>query len=39
MHREINTLGSKVTLPELTSNVITIKNDIEKIREHIRNIE
>ena len=39
MHREINTLGSKVTLPELTSNVITIKNDIEKIREQIRNIE
>jgi uncharacterized protein (TIGR00255 family) len=39
MHREINTIGSKVTLAELTTNVIIIKNDIEKIREHIRNIE
>jgi len=39
MHREINTIGSKVTMAELTSNVIIIKNEIEKIREHIRNIE
>ena len=39
MHREINTIGSKVTLPELTENVISVKNDIEKIREHVRNIE
>jgi uncharacterized protein (TIGR00255 family) len=39
MHREINTIGSKVTLTELTGNVISIKNDIEKLREQIRNIE
>lgn len=39
MHREINTIGSKITLPELTKNVISIKNYIEKIREQIRNIE
>jgi uncharacterized protein (TIGR00255 family) len=39
MHREINTIGSKVTLNELTGNVISIKNNIEKLREQIRNIE
>jgi uncharacterized protein (TIGR00255 family) len=39
MHREINTVGSKITLSELTENVISIKNDIEKLREQIRNIE
>ena len=39
MHREINTIGSKITLVELTGNVISIKNDIEKIREQTRNIE
>lgn len=39
MHREINTIGSKVSLVELTGNVISIKNDIEKMREQIRNIE
>jgi len=39
MHREINTIGSKISLPKLTENVILIKNDIEKIREQIRNIE
>ncbi len=39
MHREINTVGSKITLVELTPSVISVKNDIEKIREQIRNIE
>ncbi len=39
MHREINTIGNKVTLAELTGNVISIKNDIEKMREQIRNTE
>ena len=39
MNREINTIGSKVTLKELSSSVISIKNDIEKLREQIRNIE
>jgi len=39
MHREINTIGSKITISELTGNVISIKNDIEKLREQIRNIE
>ena len=39
MHREINTIGSKATLVKLTGNVISIKNDIEKMREQIRNSE
>ncbi|MBN2546466.1 MAG: YicC family protein [Spirochaetes bacterium] len=39
MHREINTIGSKISLVDLTKNVITVKNDIEKIREQLRNIE
>ena len=39
MHREINTLGSKVSLSKITDSVIIIKNAIEKIREQIRNIE
>lgn len=39
MHREINTLGSKVSLSEITDCVIVMKNAVEKIREQIRNIE
>jgi len=39
MNREINTIGSKVTLKELSNIVIAVKNDIEKLREQIRNIE
>ena len=39
MHREINTLGSKISLSKITDSVIIIKNAIEKIREQIRNIE
>lgn len=39
MHREINTIGSKIFNAVLTGNVISIKNNIEKIREQIRNIE
>ncbi len=39
MHREINTIGSKITFAKLTENIISIKNNIEKIREHSRNIE
>ncbi len=39
MNREINTLGSKVTLSGILEFVIAIKNNIEKLREQIRNIE
>lgn len=37
--REINTMGSKSNDKELTSFVIYMKNELEKIKEQIRNVE
>lgn len=39
MNREVNTMGSKANDSELVSNVISIKGEIEKLREQIQNIE
>lgn len=39
MNREANTIGSKVKDAELAQQVVKIKNEIEKIREQIQNIE
>ena len=39
MNREINTIGSKANCLDITNLVITIKNEIEKVREQIQNIE
>lgn len=39
MGREINTMGSKSNDKELTSFVIYMKNELEKIKEQIRNVE
>ena len=39
MNREINTVGSKSNSIDITKLVITIKSEIEKIREQIQNIE
>ncbi len=39
MVREINTIGSKVSIIDLTDSVITVKNRIEQIREQLRNVE
>lgn len=39
MNREANTIGSKVGDIEITNGVVTIKTEIEKIREQIQNIE
>ena len=39
MNREINTIGSKNNLSEISELVIEIKNQIERIREQIQNIE
>ena len=36
--REINTIGSKSTQPEVIINIVEIKDDLEKIREQIQNI-
>ena len=36
--REINTIGSKANLLEITRNVVDIKNELEKIREQVQNV-
>ena len=38
LNREINTIGSKSPLPEVTAIIIEVKNEIEKIREQVQNI-
>ena len=38
-NREVNTIGSKVGDLEITKSVITIKSELEKIREQVQNIE
>lgn len=39
MNREVNTIGSKANCLEITNSVIVLKNEIEKVREQIQNIE
>lgn len=39
MHREINTISSKFTATEVFSRILTIKEEIEKCRELIQNVE
>lgn len=39
MNREVNTMGSKGADLEITDRVILLKNELEKIREQIQNIE
>ncbi|MCP4199636.1 MAG: YicC family protein [Proteobacteria bacterium] len=39
MGREINTVGSKTAMPEITPRVIDIKAELEKMRELAQNIE
>jgi len=39
LNREVNTIGSKCSLLEITQLVIDAKNEIERIREQIQNIE
>ena len=39
MNREINTMGSKSNDTELTNYVVLMKNELEKIKEQIRNVE
>ncbi len=38
MLREINTIGSKANLLEITRNVVEMKNELEKIREQVQNV-
>ena len=39
VHREINTTGSKTSNFEISKQVVEIKEEIERIREQIQNIE
>jgi len=39
MNREANTIGSKTSLAEVSHLVVVVKDEIEKIREQIQNIE
>ncbi len=39
MHREINTIGNKAQLFDISREVVFIKGEIEKIREQIQNVE
>jgi len=39
LNREVNTMGSKANDLEITSTVVDIKAEIEKIREQVQNIE
>lgn len=39
LNREVNTIGSKCSMLEITQLVIDAKNEIERIREQIQNIE
>lgn len=39
MNREVNTIGSKANDPELARYVVTMKEELEKIREQIQNVE
>jgi uncharacterized protein (TIGR00255 family) len=39
MHREINTIGSKVNDSEVSNYIIDLKSEVDKIREQVQNIE
>ncbi|MEJ2637382.1 MAG: YicC family protein [Calditrichia bacterium] len=39
MHREANTMSSKTTIVDISHRVVEIKEDVEKLREQIQNIE
>ncbi len=39
MNREINTIGSKANDSEISSAVVEMKAQLEKVREQVQNIE
>ncbi len=39
LHREINTLGAKANDPQITREVVEMKNELEKLREQVENVE
>jgi uncharacterized protein (TIGR00255 family) len=39
LNREVNTMGSKSNDAELTNTVVTLKSELEKVREQVQNVE
>ena len=39
LNREVNTMGSKSNDAELTSSVVSLKSELEKVREQVQNVE
>ena len=39
MHREVNTTGSKSQHPEISTRVVSLKAELERIREQVQNVE
>ncbi len=39
MHREVNTMGSKTNLMDITQLVIGLKDEVESLREQVQNLE
>ncbi len=39
MHREINTIGSKINDAQISQIVVTVKEELERIREQVQNVE
>jgi len=39
MNREVNTTGSKSQNPEISSRVVAMKAELERIREQVQNVE
>ena len=39
MNREVNTISAKASLPSISSTCVSLKTEIEKIRELVQNVE
>jgi len=39
LNREVNTMGSKSNDADLTNTVVTLKSELEKVREQVQNVE
>ncbi len=39
MHREVNTTGSKSQHPEISTRVVELKSELERLREQVQNVE
>jgi uncharacterized protein (TIGR00255 family) len=39
MHREANTTGSKANSAEIAHRVVAVKEEIERLREQVENVE